>query len=182
IDYNYIKNAHFHQQTEERFLEIARQNSKIRKERLAAEYGLAKSGPFKILKLDRHLQTPHDAYHSMAGKAHTLLEATFNVFNTNGENSFIKYWKQIEKPTYWLAMIIPFILRCFLKPYHIKAETLNNWLITFGIRQNSAISKLCMCWAIEAKVLKLVFSITMTENIYQKLQEYLKREHDMLIQ
>ncbi|CAI2199035.1 17959_t:CDS:2, partial [Funneliformis geosporum] len=68
--------------------------------------------------------------------------------------------------------------------YYIKeiVETLNNWLITSGIRQNSAVSKLCMCWAIEVKALKLIFSITITENIYQKLQEYLKREHDMLIQ
>ncbi len=31
IDYNYIKNAHFHQQTEERFLKIAKQNLRIRK-------------------------------------------------------------------------------------------------------------------------------------------------------
>ncbi|CAI2193560.1 2873_t:CDS:2, partial [Funneliformis geosporum] len=80
----------------------------------------------------------------MAGKTRILLEAMFNVFNTNGENSFIE-----------LAMIIPFILGRFLKPCHIKAETLNNWLTTSGIRQNSAVSKLCMCWAIEAKALKL---------------------------
>ena len=79
-------------------------------------------------------------------------------------------------------MIMPFILRRFLKPCHIKTETLNNWLTTSGIRQNSAVSKLCMCWAIEAKALKLAYSITMTESIYQELQEYLKREHDTFIQ
>jgi len=32
IDYNYIKNAHFHQQMEEQFLKIARQNLRARKE------------------------------------------------------------------------------------------------------------------------------------------------------
>ncbi|CAI2200720.1 1993_t:CDS:1, partial [Funneliformis geosporum] len=48
----------------------------------------------------RHLQTPHDAYHSMIGKAHTLLEEMFNMFNMNVKNSFIEYWKQIEKPTH----------------------------------------------------------------------------------
>ena len=50
------------------------------------------------------------------------------------------------------------------------------------IRQSSAILKLCTCWVIEAKALKLAFSITMTESIYQELQESLKRERDMLIQ
>ncbi|CAI2192094.1 9709_t:CDS:2, partial [Funneliformis geosporum] len=107
----------------------------------------------------------------MSGKTRTLLEAMFNVFNMNSENSFME-----------LVMIIPFILERFLKLCHIKVETLNNWLTTSRIRQNSAVSKLCMCWIIEAKALKLVFSITITENIYQKLQEYPKREHDMLIQ
>jgi hypothetical protein len=41
---------------------------------------------------------------------------------------------------------------------------------------------LCTCWAIEAKALKLAFSITMTENIQQELQETLKKEREMLIQ
>ena len=36
-------------------------------------------------------------------------------------------------------------------------------------------------WAIEAKALKLAFSITMTENIYQELQEILKKECEILI-
>jgi len=81
-----------------------------------------------------------------------------------------------------LAMIMLFILGHFLKPCHIKTETLNNWLTTSEIRQNLAVSKLYMCWVIEAKTLKLAFLIIMIENIYQKLQEYLKREHNMLIQ
>jgi len=50
INYNYIKNVHFHQQIKKWFLEIARQNSKVRKKRLAAEYSLAKLGSFKMLK------------------------------------------------------------------------------------------------------------------------------------
>ncbi|CAG8799387.1 12339_t:CDS:2, partial [Dentiscutata erythropus] len=46
-----------------------------------------------------------------------------------------------------LTMLMPFILRKFLKPYHIRTEILNNW----NIKQNLAISRLCTCWAIEAK-------------------------------
>ena len=43
----------------------------------------------------------------MAGKARTLLEATFNVFNTSGENAFLEYWKSIEKPTHWCKLPNP---------------------------------------------------------------------------
>ncbi|CAB4423298.1 unnamed protein product [Rhizophagus irregularis] len=203
IDYNYIKNARFHQQTEKQFIEIKSQHSKIDRERLATKYGLLiEPGPFKMLKWDRHLQIPQDPYHSMAGKARTLLEVTFNIFNTNGENAFIEYWKNIEKPSHWyrmpnpvryrqsfmfsdvlrLTMLMPFVLRRFLKPYHIKKEVLNNWNMEQNIKQNSAVLKLCTCWAIEAKVLKLAFSNTMTESVYQELQELLKREYEILIQ
>jgi len=184
------------------FIEIENQHSRVIKKQLATEYGLAKPGPFNILKWNQHLQTPQDAYHSMAGKARTLLEATFNVFNITGENAFVEHWKSIEKPAHWsrmpnplrhrqsfmfsdvlrLAILMPFILRQFLKPCHIKAETLNSWHTNSGIRQNSAVLKLCTCWAIEAKALKLAFSITMTESIYQELQESLKKECEILIQ
>ncbi|CAB4483171.1 unnamed protein product [Rhizophagus irregularis] len=175
IDYNYIKNARFHQQTEKQFIEIKSQHSKIDRERLATKYGLLiEPGPFKMLKWDRHLQIPQDPYHSMAGKARTLLEVTFNIFNTNGENAFIEYWKNIEKPSHWYRMPNP--------PYHIKKEVLNNWNMEQNIKQNSAVLKLCTCWAIEAKVLKLAFSNTMTESVYQELQELLKREYEILIQ
>ncbi|CAG8851913.1 16317_t:CDS:2, partial [Gigaspora margarita] len=63
-------------------------------------------------------------------------------------------------------------------PHHIKTETLSNW----HTNQNSALSKLCACWAVEANVLKLAFSLTMTENHYKELHEALKSEHEILIQ
>ena len=81
-----------------------------------------------------------------------------------------------------LAMLMPFILYRFLKPHHIKADTMNNWRENFKLRQDSIILKLLTCWAIEAKTLKLAFSITMTENIYQELDESLKKEREMLLQ
>jgi hypothetical protein len=201
-NYDYIKNARFQQQTNERIVEIANQCSKVNQDKLATEYGLTKPGPFTILKWDRHIQTPQDAYHSMAGKARTLLDATFNIFNTNGENNFLENWKNIEKPAHWsrmpnplrhrqsfmfsdvlrLAMLMPFILQRFLKSNHIKTEILDNWHENSGIRKNLAVTKLCTCWATEAKALKLVFSIVMTEDIYQELQETLEKEREMLLQ
>ncbi|GBC32802.2 hypothetical protein GLOIN_2v1880882 [Rhizophagus irregularis DAOM 181602=DAOM 197198] len=202
LNYNYIENARFNQQTEERLIEIKNQYAKTRKEQLSTEYGISNPGSFNVLKWDRHIQTPQDAYHSMAGKARTLLEATFNVFNAIGEKEFLKHWKYIEKPTNWsrmpnpiqhrqsfmfsdvlrITMLMPFILRRFLKSHHIKTEALNNWHEKLGIRQNSAVLKLCSCWAIEAKLLKLAFSVTITNNIQQEFQRLLKEEHEILIQ
>ncbi|CAG8827351.1 23006_t:CDS:2, partial [Cetraspora pellucida] len=86
---------------------IEGQNSKADKEQLAVEYGLVKLGLLRILKWDQHTQTPQDAYHFLAEKAHTLLEVIFNVFNLNGENAFLKHWKDIEKPTNWYRMPNP---------------------------------------------------------------------------
>ncbi|CAG8797340.1 1789_t:CDS:1, partial [Cetraspora pellucida] len=44
------------------------------------------------------------------------------------------------------------------------------------------VSKLCTCWAIEAKVLKLAFSLSMTTNSYQELQELLEKECKILLE
>ncbi|KAF0484407.1 hypothetical protein F8M41_023009 [Gigaspora margarita] len=107
FNYNYVQNARFHQQTEERFTKIESQHSKAEREGLEVEYGLAKPGPLRILKWNRHIQTPQDAYHSMSGKARTLLETTFNTFNLKGESAFLKHWKDIEKPANWYQMPNP---------------------------------------------------------------------------
>ncbi|CAG8836020.1 9883_t:CDS:2, partial [Gigaspora margarita] len=107
FNYDYMQNAHFHQQMEERFTKIESQYSKAEREHLEVEYGLAKPGPLRILKWDQHIQTPQDAYHSMGEKARTLLEATFNTFNVKGESAFLKHWKDIEKPTNWYQMPNP---------------------------------------------------------------------------
>ncbi|CAG8723390.1 15422_t:CDS:2 [Cetraspora pellucida] len=77
-----------------------------------------------------------------------------------------------------LVMLMLFILRRFLKPNHVKTEIKNNW----RVRQISSVSKLCTCWAIEAKVLKLAFSLSITTNSYQELQELLKKKYKILLE
>ncbi|CAG8783451.1 4841_t:CDS:1, partial [Gigaspora rosea] len=54
----------------------------------------------------------------------------------------------------------------------------NNW----RTRQITSVSKLCTCWAIEAKVIKLAFSLSMTTNSYQELQKLLERECEILLE
>ncbi|KAF0551527.1 hypothetical protein F8M41_023288 [Gigaspora margarita] len=134
FNYNYVYNARFNQQTEDRFIEIEDQQFKTNKERLGVKYGLVKLGPLKILKWDQHIQTPQDTYHSMAGK----------IFKTPSYQN--RNIKQLE------------------------------------YEKNLAVSRLCTCWTIEAKVLKLAFSLSMTKNSYQKLQELFESECKMLLQ
>ncbi len=59
---------------------------------------------------------------------------------------------------------------------------MNNWNVNLKIKQNSVTSKLYICWTIEVKALKLAFSNTISENIYQEFQESLNKECDVLIQ
>ncbi|CAG8822467.1 8820_t:CDS:1, partial [Racocetra fulgida] len=37
---------------------------------------------------NRHLQTPQDSYHAVAGKIQKLLECTLNLLNNKGKNQF----------------------------------------------------------------------------------------------
>ncbi|CAG8777489.1 1922_t:CDS:1, partial [Cetraspora pellucida] len=133
-----------------------------------------------------------DIYHSMGGKARTLLNATFNILNNGGKKAFIEHWKTIKKPSSWgrlpnpirhhqsfifsnvlkISMLMPFILRHFLNSNHIKKE----------ISSTKQTKQLCILWAVKAKVLKLAFSTTMTESTYKELQDSLRKEHEMLIQ
>ncbi|CAI2192760.1 72_t:CDS:2, partial [Funneliformis geosporum] len=148
-----ILNVHFHHDTEEQFLEINKS--------------------FDLLKWDRYIQTLQDAYNSIAGKACTLLEATFSILNVIGEKAFIEYWRNIKKLFYWSRMLNP--LR------HRQTEVLNKWHTKHGIIQTTAISQLCIVWSVEVKVLKIAFSVTMTKRTYHKLQESLMKECEMLI-
>ncbi|KAF0540772.1 hypothetical protein F8M41_006247 [Gigaspora margarita] len=101
------------------------------------------------------------------------MEEWFVEIESQGLKADMK-WLAVK---YRLAILMLFILQQFLKPHHIKTETLSNW----HTNQNSALSKLCACWAVEANVLKLAFSLTMTENRYKELYKALKSEHEILI-
>ncbi|CAG8839717.1 4300_t:CDS:1, partial [Cetraspora pellucida] len=148
---------------------IKNQQTKIGKEQLATTYGLTITpGPLSILKWDCHVQTPHDIYHSMAAKARTLLDATFVILSTTGEEAFLTYWKNIENPTGWcrmpnplrhrqsfmfsdvlrLVILMPFILRCVLKPNCIKSDVLKKWQENSG---KKPVTQLCSLWTTEAK-------------------------------
>ncbi|PKC55934.1 hypothetical protein RhiirA1_474784 [Rhizophagus irregularis] len=50
---------------------------------------------------DRHIQTPQDPFHMMAGLGGRLLDSTFEIFIKEGLENFIITWKNFEMPTTW---------------------------------------------------------------------------------
>ncbi|GET50637.1 hypothetical protein GLOIN_2v1790940 [Rhizophagus irregularis DAOM 181602=DAOM 197198] len=136
-----VTTLRYHHITDEEILKISHETIMSRRDQLCTEYGL-RSLPSILdkLKRERHLQTPQDVYHATAGKIGWLLKLTCELFSREGEDNFIKIWKNFEIPKRWsrlpnpithynsfmmsdllrLAMIMPFLLNQFLKESSIK--------------------------------------------------------------
>jgi hypothetical protein len=153
------------------------------------------------LKRERHLQTPQDIYHVTAGKIGRLLKLTCELFSQEGENDFIKTWKDFEKPKTWsripnpishresfmmsdylrLAIIMPFILNRFLKITSLKNnEAKNIQQRTGASRINLVKNTIITCWVHVAKTMSMVFKSKFTINSYEELQQSLKEEMNIL--
>jgi hypothetical protein len=94
--------SRYHHLTDSEFLLISAEMVTSQKKSLSREYGL-KLQPSILdeLKRERHLQTPQDIYHATAGKIGRLLKLTCELFSQEGEDDFIKTWKDFEKPKTW---------------------------------------------------------------------------------
>ena len=96
--------ARFHHITKERFIElqglINENVTQIEIKDFTRRHGLrSKPGVLSSLSRDRHLQTPQDAYHAVAGKIQRLLECTLYLLNDNGKKQLLEYWRCFEKPS-----------------------------------------------------------------------------------
>ncbi|GET49913.1 hypothetical protein GLOIN_2v1790940 [Rhizophagus irregularis DAOM 181602=DAOM 197198] len=182
----------------EEISKISQESVSSKRGQLCIEYGL-RSLPSILdkLKRERHLQTPQDIYHATAGKIGRLLKLTCELFSQEGEDDFVKIWKNFEIPKKWsrlpnpishynsfmmsdllkLAMIMPFLLNRFLKESSLK----NNEAAT--IRQRIDVARISLvlkaiisCWVQVAKTMKAVFNKEFTLDSYEKLQLCLKEE------
>src|SRR2546421_12012376 len=101
-------------------------------------------GPLDPYLHDRHLHTPQDPYHAIAGKAARFLDCTCLILTSQGESTLIQYWKVFETPRKWsrlpnpikhrhsfmmsdvlrLLMILPFIFKRCLHSGSIKMSIL----------------------------------------------------------
>ena len=194
--------SRYHHLTDSEFLLISAEMVTSQKKSLSREYGL-KLQPSILdeLKRERHLQTPQDIYHATAGKIGRLLKLTCELFSQEGEDDFIKTWKDFEKPKTWsripnpishhesfmmsdylrLAMIMPFILNRFLKISSLKdKEARAIQQRTEAPRINLIKNTIIACWVHVAKTMSMVFKSKFTINSYEELQQSLEEEMTIL--
>jgi hypothetical protein len=192
----------YHHITNEEILKISQESVNSRIELLCTEYGLRpRPSVLDKLKRERHLQTPQDIYHATAGKIGRLLKLTCELFSREGEDNFIKIWKNFEIPKKWshlpnpishsnsfmmsdllrLAMIMPFLLNRFLKESSLK----HNEAVVIQQRINASRINLVpksiiSCWVYVAKTMKAVFNREFTSDNYKELQQCLQEEFSIL--
>ncbi len=208
-----IRGARFHHVTNEYFVQlqtlIDQHVTKAEINNFTRRHGLrSKPGVLSSLSRDRHLQTPQDAYHAIAGKIQRLLKITFDLLNDNGKKEFVKYWRRFEKPSIWhrlpnpvthlksfmfsdalqLAMIMPFILKRFLAPSNITSADLTALCDRLSSSSNQrrssrqVINEIISCWVIVADVAAHCFKLKMSPGDLDHLQEALMEEHRILIE
>ena len=192
----------YHHITDEEILKISQESVNSRIELLCTEYGLRpRPSVLDKLKRERHLQTPQDIYHATAGKIGRLLKLTCELFSREGEDNFIKIWKNFKIPKKWLhlpnlishsnsfmisdllrlAMIMPFLLNQFLKESSLKHnEAVAIQQRIDASRINLVPKSIISCWVYVAKTMKAVFNKEFTSDNYKELQQCLEEEFSIL--
>ncbi|CAG8703582.1 7169_t:CDS:2, partial [Racocetra persica] len=153
-NFDFVANIHFHHLTNIQYNEIAQQQTNSARRQLSSQYGLSAKPVLDTLYWDRYLQSPQDAYHILA-----MLEKYQKTSKMVIDAKFAN--PSSFSDTLRLAMLIPFILCYFLSPLHLKAEI---------------IEYLKELWVVEAKLLKLAFSTTITNDIYKELHSLFEKE------
>lgn len=195
------KISRYHHITNTQFDEIFTASTLQQQKDIAKEYGLQTSLPIlDHLQRDRHLQSPQDPYHLVAGKMLKLLKLTIAILSPEGEQNFIDAWKSFEYPRQWsklpnpishiesfmmsdclrLGMVIPFILNRFLTVNCLKPQELAKIQERTEFHRNQIVTAIIKCWAIVAKCAQLIFKISLTEDDYKELEKYLKKERQVL--
>jgi hypothetical protein len=192
----------YHHITNEEILKISQESVNSRIKLLCTEYGLRPlPSVLDKLKRERHLQTPQDIYHATADKIGRLLKSTCELFSQEGEDNFIKIWKNFKIPKKWshlpnpishsnsfmmsdllrLAMIMPFLLNQFLKESSLKHnEAVAIQQRIDASRINLVPKSIISCWVYVAKTMKAVFNKEFTSDNYKELQQCLEEEFSIL--
>ncbi|POG62810.1 hypothetical protein GLOIN_2v1882595 [Rhizophagus irregularis DAOM 181602=DAOM 197198] len=131
----------------------------------------------------------------MGGLASNILQETFSILTTKGEELFLTIWKCFEFPSTWsrqqspithlnsyffsdylhLTMIMPFLINRAINVNLLKDNFVNNISISYNLRRNQIVDKLCYLWILFAKLIALVFKKT-----YSKAE--IKNLNDLIIQ
>ncbi|UZO07040.1 uncharacterized protein OCT59_027344 [Rhizophagus irregularis] len=195
--------SHYHHITNIQFKNIFTALTLEERNNIAKEYGLQTSLPiFDQLQWERHLQSPQDIYHIIAGKTLKLLKLMITMLSPEGERNFIREWKSFEYPKQWsklpnpishlesfmmsdrirLGMVMPFILNRSLTINCLKQQEMDKLQRRIKLNRNQVINAIIKCWAIVAKCSQLTFKISLTIDDRIELERYLKKEREALVE
>jgi hypothetical protein len=193
--------SRYHHITNTQFEAIFAASTLTQQRNIAKEYGLQTTLPIlDFLQRERHLHSPQDIYHIIAGKALKLLRLTIAILSPDGERNFISIWKSFEYPCQWsklpnpishiesfmmsdclrLGMVVPFILNRSLTINCLKSQELAKLQERSGLQRNQVTNAIINCWVLVAKCTQLAFKQSMTTKDYEDLEIYLKKERKAL--
>jgi len=193
--------SRYHHITNIQFQAIFATPTNTRQNDMAKKYGLQTTLPIlDLLQRERHLQSPQDIYHIMAGKILKFLRLTIDILSPNGRQQFISIWKLFEYPHQWsklpnpishiesfmmsdclrLGMVMPFILNRFLIVDSLKPQELVKLQEQSNLRRNQIPNAIINCWVLVAKCTQLAFKQSLTTKDYEDLENYLKKERKAL--
>jgi hypothetical protein len=195
--------SRYHHITDSQFEEMFAALTITQQNDIAKEYGLRASLPIlDQLQRERHLQSPQDIYHLIAGKMSKLFRLTIAMLSPEGSQNFISAWKSFEYPCQWsklpnpishiksfmmsdylrLGMVMPFILNRSLTINCFKSQELAKLQEWSSLNRNQVVNRIIKCWSIVAKCSQLAFKISLTNNDYIDLENWLKKERNVLIE
>lgn len=189
------------------FQEIKKASTMSTKENIAKQYGLRlQKNILDHLIRNRHIQTPQDPYHCLAGLVRRLLDETFKSMNDEGHKEFIKAWRAFEIPSTWnrlqnpithrdsywmndslrLAMIMPYILIRTINHRHYKAQFIIKIKNECSLSNQMQVPGVIVdCWTKMAKACKVVFKslyiVNDTHNDYALLKKDLEGAASILL-
>ncbi|CAB5360472.1 unnamed protein product [Rhizophagus irregularis] len=193
ITFDIVKYARYHHITTSYFEDISNAKTQAECEILSTQYGIReKPSSFDSISRDRHIQCPHDAFHCIGGLAKEMLQSTFGILNSIGENEFLNVWRNFEYPSVWscqhnpishlnsyffsdylrLSMIMPFLINRSL----ISTSMLNRTIVEFLIEESKftkrqIIDQFLSLWASFSKMASLIFCKEFSEDNYNDLQQ-----------
>ncbi|PKC53644.1 hypothetical protein RhiirA1_478874 [Rhizophagus irregularis] len=192
----------YHHKTSLQFVELDNAQTHGEREFLSQQYGIRnKPSIFDNVTCDRHLQCPHDVFHCMGGLASNILQETFSILTTKGEELFLTIWKCFEFPSTWsrqqspithlnsyffsdylhLTMIMPFLINRAINVNLLKDNFVNHISISYNLRRNQMVDKLCYLWILFAKLIALVFKKTYSEAEIKNLNDLIIQWADLIL-
>ena len=129
----------------------------------------------------------------MGSLAKKMLQATFEILSSTGEDEFLKTWHNFEFPSVWsrqqnpithlgsyffsdylrLSMIMPFLINRSLSISMVNKTFVEYLIETSNITKRQIIDQFLNLWVSFSRMVSLIFYKEFSENDYNNLQQNL---------